>query len=236
VIVNSAYLAQRSGSPLTSIRRKVRLIPNGVDTKRLFPQMELRTTGTIGFLALLDEFHRYKGLDVLLRAVQQLVRRGCDVHLSIGGDGALREEYERMAHALGVARQVRFHGRLTDDERLEFFNQCQVFVLPSTDARREGFGLVALEAMACGVPAVVTSAAGVAQFMRNTEGAIVVPPSNVNELAAAIERILNNPAGAANQGQHARRLVEAQFSWPMIARQYEQLYAALIPAHPFSRG
>jgi glycosyltransferase involved in cell wall biosynthesis len=224
VVFNSASLFERPGTPLKAVERKACLVPNGVDTRRFYPKPELRTAGKIGFLAVLDDFHRYKGLDVLLRSAQELDGRGLEGTLLVGGSGALRSEYERLAASLGLVDRVRFLGFVPDSELLDFFNGCQVFVLPTTDRRREGFGLVVVEAMACGVPVVVTSAAGVADVVRETGAGIVVPPGDTSALTSALERLLTEPGLARQLGERGRKATEKRFDWTAIARRYEPLY------------
>jgi glycosyltransferase involved in cell wall biosynthesis len=226
IVVNSDAATSNSRSPLMRARDRIVLIPNGVDTQRLHPVDRLRIPGTIGFLALLDEFHRYKGLDVLLHAVKQLVDGGQDVKVLVGGEGSLRAEFEQTAERLGVSEHIHFQGFVPDSQLHNFFNRCEVFVLPSTDRRQEGFGLVALEAMACGVPVIVSSAAGVAGTLEQSRAAVIIPPGDATALANAIRALLASPLEAERLGRQGRSLVETQFSWHSLARIYEQVYEA----------
>ena len=224
VVVNSKNVLQRPRSPLRGLSQKIRVVLNGVDTARLYPKPELRRADTIGFLAVLDEFHRYKGLDVLLGAIRQLACRGREVRVIVGGEGALRAQYEQMATALQVRAQVEFRGFIQEDHLLDFFNTCRIFILPTTDAQQEGFGMVALEAAACGLPVVVTSAAGIAEVLRECDAGVVVPPQDPTALAEAIELLLLNPGRAERLGRQAREAAEVRFSWTAIAREYERIY------------
>jgi glycosyltransferase involved in cell wall biosynthesis len=224
VVTNSPQVLERPGSPLRAVRQKVSLVPNGVDTGRFYPRFESRTAGTIGFLAVLDDFHRYKGLAILLQAAQELVRRGRTIRLLIGGDGALRLEYQRMAASFGLASLAEFRGFVPEHGLLDFFNGCELFVLPTTDSRREGFGLVVLEAMACGLAVVVSAAAGVAELAEGAGAGLVIPPGDVRALADALDGLLSNPFEAARLGQWGRKAAESRFSWTAIARQYERIY------------
>lgn len=221
IVINSKQIAEGLQSRLVGARQKLRLVPNGVDIRLLYPRTELRQARTLGFLAVLDQFHHYKGLDVLLMAVHQLVGRGHDVRLIVGGEGGLRNEYEQMARSLGLTDHVHFQGVV---DQLRFFNSCEIFVLPATDPRREGFGLVVLEAMACGIPVVVSSAAGVAEVVEAQGGGLVVAPADAQSLAAAIETLLTHPEMTQRVGEAARAAVEKHFSWTAVARQYEAIY------------
>jgi len=153
----------------------------------------------------------------------RLVRdAGCDIQLAIGGTGALAMEYESLARRLGLDGVVVFLGRVADVT--SFYNACEVFVLPTTDRRQEGFGLVALEAMACGVPVIVSAAAGISQLVRDREAGVVVPAGEVSSLAQAIKGLLAAPSAARELGGRGRRAVEADLSWSAVATQYERIY------------
>jgi glycosyltransferase involved in cell wall biosynthesis len=230
VVINSTHLLDDPASPLLRVRQKLRHVHNGVDTARLCPKPELRQAGRIGFLAVLDEFHRYKGVDILLKATRELSGRGQAVDLRIGGEGALKVEYRNMAASMGLGDDVRFEGFVPERALVDFYNTCQVFVLPATDARQEGYGLVAMEAMACGVPVVVTDAAGIADLVRDCNAGLVVPARDPSALAGAIEQFLSDPELARHQGAQGRKAVEERFSWRAIAHEYEQLYAQALAA------
>lgn len=212
-------------SPLKTALGKTRLLKAGIDTAQFYPRPELRQPASISFLAVLDEFHRYKGLDVLLRAMARLRARDARVRLRVGGQGSLREEYERMAAALGLAEQVHFLGRLPEDEMNAFFNQSSLFVLPSVSAAQEGYGLVALEAMACGVPTITTTEAGLAPIAHQANAALVVPAGDEAALADAMTRVLSDPALAAQLSANGQALIQNKFSWAAIAQEYESVYA-----------
>jgi glycosyltransferase involved in cell wall biosynthesis len=222
VVVNSDDALDRPGLIRGLPDQKVRVVPNGVDANQFRPKPDRRGAGTIGFLAVLDEFHRYKGLDVLLRAARQIIDRGCPIKLAIGGAGTLSHEYEQLARDLGLNGRVDFLGRV--DDVTDFYNACEVFVLPTTDRQQEGFGLVALEAMACGVPVIVTEAAGIAGLVKDFQAGVVVPPGDPASLAGAIEDLITTPARAHQLGQNGRRAVETDLNWMAIARRYEGVY------------
>jgi glycosyltransferase involved in cell wall biosynthesis len=222
VVVNSADAVDRAGPIEALPAHKLRVIPNAVDTGQFHPEPGLRIARTVGFLAVLDEFHRYKGLDILLRAVRLVLDAGGDIRLVVGGTGVLTTEYESLASSLGLDGVVVFLGRVADVT--SFYNTCEVFVLPTTDRRQEGFGLVALEAMACGVPVIVSAAAGISQLVLDREAGVVVPAGDVSSLAQAIKSLLADGSAARELGGRARCAVEADLSWSAVAAQYERLY------------
>jgi glycosyltransferase involved in cell wall biosynthesis len=197
-------------------------IPWGVEVERFHPlPQEPPLPFTVGFLSLLDSHHRYKGLEVLLQALQ-----GLPVRLRVGGHGEDLERYRQRARELGVADRVEFLGFIPDAELSAFYGACHVFALPSTDGRREGFGLVLLEAMACGRPVVTTPIVGIAGDVENRDVGLLVPPNDPAALATAL-RSLERRSDLAAMGRRARDLVEERYTWERVADGYEELFGSL---------
>ena len=192
-------------------------IPWGVDTDSFRPPAEEPGPPlTVGFLSLLDVHHRYKGLEVLFEALRLLP----DVRLRVGGKGEDAGFYRRRAGELGVADRVEFLGFVEDLNA--FYGGCHVFALPSTDAR-EGFGLVLLEAMACGRPVLTTPIVGMAADVERRGAGAVVPPNDPAALAAALRSLEDRPG----MGRRARKLVEELYTWERVADDYEELFRSL---------
>ncbi|MFH1432773.1 MAG: glycosyltransferase family 4 protein [archaeon] len=174
---------------LKKYKDKIVVIPVGVDTDRFKPMKVKKEPHTVGFLAVLDEYHRYKGLDYLLKAIAQVKEKVHDVKLLVGGSGALLPEYKKMADELGISQSVEFFGFVPDDKLVEFYNKLDVFVLPSTSSEQEGFGTVLLEALACGTPVITTEIAGIADEIAENGLGVVIKPRNECGLAGALEHI-----------------------------------------------
>lgn len=207
---------------------KLVYIPWGVEVEAFQPPAEEPPEPpplVVGFLSLLDAHHRYKGLEVLLRAVAE-VR---DVRLRVGGAGAELDLYRQRAGELGVADRVEFLGFVPGAELNAFYGSCHVFALPSTDGRQEGFGLVLLEGMACGRPVVTTPIVGVARDIEPRGVGMLVPPGDPAALAAALRTFLDRKADLPAMGRRARELVGERYSWERITDEYERLYRSLLP-------
>ena len=149
----------------------------------------------------------YKGVPVLLDAMART-----DATLVIAGEGRDREALQDQAARLGIADRVRFIGDVPEADLPSVYHACDVFVLPST-AAAEGFGLVQLEAMACGKPVVSTTLpTGVAIVNRDGETGLTVPPGDAGALASAMTRLLDDRAFADACGTRARTRVQTHFS------------------------
>jgi glycosyltransferase involved in cell wall biosynthesis len=231
VTINPSYATK---SPhLSDADPKIRCIPWGVDEVLFHPPADGGPPPdapelVLGFLSLLDAHHRYKGLEVLLRATAELQRAGVPVRLRIGGAGEKREHYQRMAAELGVAAAAEFLGFIPGPELPALYGSCHAFVLPSTDGRREGFGLVLLEAMACGRPVLSTPIVGMSGDIKAYQAGLLATPGDPEALAAAIRRLHADRASLAVLGGNGRRLVEDRYTWTRVTDAYEAVYRDVV--------
>jgi len=165
----------------------------------------------------------YKGFDHLIRAMPAV-----DGHLVIVGEGPLRAKLKRAAASAGVAARVSFRGNLSRDELIDLYQAAAVFVLPSV-ARSETFGIVQLEAMACGKPVINTRLpSGVPFVSVDGETGITVEPGAPEPLAQAISRLLDDPALRAAYGAAARRRVSRHFSLATMVDRTRDLYEQVL--------
>lgn len=150
----------------------------------------------------------YKGFEYLIRAMTH-VPQGV---LVIGGDGPLASDLRAVSASLGLGARVRFVGRIPDSDLPFYYHACDVFCMPSV-APAEAFGLVQLEAMACGKPVVCCELHnGVTYVNRDGETGLVVPPRDPQALAAAINKLLVNPALRQRFGECGRHRSRTEFS------------------------
>lgn len=202
--------------------RIVRL-PNGVDlpppVRRDKAQPQALTVTFIG------RMHPQKGVDVLLAAWPHVLRRqpALPWQLWIVGDGKLRPEMEAMARRLGIAERVRFWGQVAKVD--ELLAQSDLFVLPS---RSEGMSNALLEAMAHGLPCVVSDLGGTRDMIEPDANGLLVTPDDPDRLAEALARLGGDPALRARLGAAARATIEARYSLDSVARRYIELYRGLL--------
>jgi glycosyltransferase involved in cell wall biosynthesis len=213
---------------LSGYKNKVEVVPPGVDVEMFYPG-GVEAEDTVFFLGVLDEFHRYKGLDILLEAIKSVKKEIPGVRLKVGGDGRLLDYYIKRAASLGLEENVVFLGSLPWDEIPEHYRSCSLFVLPSTSASQEGFGMVLLEALACARPVVSTSIVGAAEDIKKYRAGIIVDPMDSRALAKAIVELLTNREKAMEMGVNGRKLVEEKYTWKKIAESIEKIYNSLEP-------
>ncbi|MEK7067646.1 MAG: glycosyltransferase family 4 protein [Patescibacteria group bacterium] len=168
------------------------------------------------FVGALDQAHRFKGVDILLEAFSHNVQRIThNAKLIIVGDGDLREMYEAQAKELKIAQDVIFAGRVTEEELVKYYNLADIFVLPSVD-KSEAFGMVLVEAMACGVPVMASNLSGVRSVFINGVQGITVAPGSARHLQKKLEEYLRYPQKRLKMGRAARELVEEKYDWRKI--------------------
>jgi rhamnosyl/mannosyltransferase len=178
----------------------------------------------------------YKGVAVLIRAMQ-----GLEADLAILGDGPERAVLERLARTVGVADRVRFLGELPDDDLVAWYHACDLFVLPSV-TRQETFGMVLLEAMACGKPVVSTElGTGTSWVNQHERTGLVVRPGDSTDLHHALARLVADPDLRVRFGSCARARVLEHFTSEIVCDTTRSLYqdlthasAPLAPGHAAS--
>ncbi|HVZ77001.1 MAG TPA: glycosyltransferase [Gemmatimonadaceae bacterium] len=166
----------------------------------------------------------YKGLEYLIRAMSRV-----DARLVIVGQGPMRAALEAEARSVGVADRVTFVGHVADTT--PWYHAASVFALPS-HLRSEAFGIVQLEAMASGIPVVNTNIpSGVPEVSRDGETGLTVPPADPQALAAAINRLLNDPGLRHTLGVAGRQRVAEEFSLQSMGERTRALYADVSARH-----
>jgi glycosyltransferase involved in cell wall biosynthesis len=147
---------------------------------------------------------------------------GCDPDQS---DGAEKERIERLVQDLGLTQRTRFVGRVGHDLLPLYYTAADVCVIPS---QYEPFGLVAIEAMACGTPVIASDVGGLKFTVVPEETGLLVPPNNVDRFAHAIDRILSDELWARKLRRQAPLRVQQNFSWSGVAARLSNLYRQLL--------
>ncbi|MDQ3120005.1 MAG: glycosyltransferase, partial [Verrucomicrobiota bacterium] len=160
-------------------------------------------------IARLASAERYKGYDQVLSAIPAIRRQFPDVRYILGGRGPDRGRVESLIAELGVAENVILAGYVPEHELCEFYNLCDVFAMPS---KGEGFGIVFLEAMACGKPVIAGNKDGSVDAVLSGRIGALIDPDDVKEIEATLLQLLQgahpNPT-LRDPGEVRRRVIEA---------------------------
>ncbi len=169
---------------------------------------------------------RRKGLQVLLRALTLLPE---EVHLAAAGPGDF-EPYRRQAREQGLAHRTWFLGTVPEERLVALYNAADVFALPGDPEPHdvEGFGIVFLEANACGLPVVGGRWGGVAEAVASGETGLLVEPGNPEDLARALEQLYQDADLRQRLARTGRARVLQAFTWPHQAQRLRALYRRIL--------
>jgi len=213
--------------------RKIEIIENGIDADRYENRRnrrELRHSLGLAderrYLAMIARFHPVKDHAMLLRAFALVAATRNDVDLLLVGDGPLREKLETQVRDAGLTERVRFLGVRSDVP--EILQAIDLFALTSVS---EAASLTLLEAMASGLPVVVTHVGGNPEIVRQGIDGLLVPRGGENALAAAFIKVLDDPELASRMGENGRRRVDEHYRLERTIDRYENLYLRLAKKH-----
>jgi len=204
-----------------------RIIPNGIDTEQFRPdgpRQEKLADGKLNVL-FVGRLEKRKGVEYLLNACAEVQKASPNFRLILVGPGTrLRRGYEELARDLRL-RDVVFTDFVPNGELPKYYRSADVFCAPATGG--ESFGIVLLEAMACGKPVVATDIGGYASVVAEGEDGLLVPPRDEESLARALLSLLDNKSLRQQMGAKGRVKAE-KYSWANVAQQVMDYYASLL--------
>jgi phosphatidylinositol alpha-1,6-mannosyltransferase len=206
---------------------QVHVIPNGADPENDTgaERNSIPTVLTVGRLS-----QRYKGHDVMLRALPLVAASVPAVRWIVVGDGPLRPELEALANVHGVRDRVHFTGQIADVDRDAWFHRANVFVMPArtpAEGAGEGFGIVFLEANLSGLPVVAGAIGGALDAVVDGVTGVLVEPTDHVAVADAVSDLLRDPERARALGDAGAERARREFGWPAIAARVEALLRSL---------
>jgi len=168
---------------------------------------------------------RRKGFDQVIRSLPDLVAKGLDVHYALIGIGEDRDYLQSIANELGVGDRLHLLGHVSVEDLPRWYNACDLFAMPNREINgdTEGFGLVFLEAGACGKPVIAGLAGGTGSAVVEGETGLRVDGERVEKVADGIARLLGNPELAKRMGQAARERTVSRFTSDQRAEIIRQL-------------
>jgi glycosyltransferase involved in cell wall biosynthesis len=206
---------------------KTAVIYNGIDLDGFAPAAAPPKFPTVGFPARMC---REKGLDTLVDAFIRLASRVPDARLKVGGsqteaDRAFVNDLKGRLEQAGIAKVVEFRPNLTHSEKQRFLRELTVLSVPTRSG--EAFGLFVIEALASGVPVVQPNSGAFPEVIELTGGGVLCAPDDSSSLADALEKLLLDPAHAAQLGRQAREIVNAHFTSDAMADNFDKLLKQL---------
>jgi glycosyltransferase involved in cell wall biosynthesis len=215
--------------------QKLIQMPNGVDADLFCPgdgtalreRLGIPASATVAaFVATLDLAHHFKRLDVAIDAVARL--GDPDLHLVVAGGGELLDGFERRASEAGLGERAHFLGAVPHAELPGVLRAADLFLL--TTEPPESFGIVLIEAMAAGLPAIASDYPGVRAVVDEGETGLLVPRGDPDAVAAALGQLIAAPDRRREMGERGRAKAIAEWSWPRLVERMDDAYTQAIEA------
>ena len=237
IIASSEHERQALVEQYRARRERVSVINGGVDLRLFRPGDRLAARASLGLdpsdeiVLFVGRMDRVKGLDVLLRAVAMLKHRARLKLVVVGGSAQDAELSRYRALSAQLDLHVQFPGATLQDDLPRYYNAADLLAVPS---HYESFGLVAVEALACGTPVIASMVGGLPTVVRDEENGLLVPCRQPEAFAERIERVLDDPSLRAKLAANARPSV-FRYSWEAVADRVATLYQEVVPVPASSR-
>ncbi len=198
----------------------ITVIYNGINTTSFEVMRDRDYERTDGHILFLGRVTGQKGPEDFLKAARIVLDERQDIRFMIAGDGDLLKRLRRLAKRWKISNRVEFTGGVYGDQMLDCYKNAFLFVLPAVS---EPFGITVLEAMASGLPTIITTTTGAGEVVEHVE---YVEPGQPHELAKSIIQLLNDPEKRKALGEEGAKEV-LQLSWSNIANETKSLYLKL---------
>lgn len=231
IIANSEF-TQQALLELNINPDKISLIHPGVDLAVFRPALpcddlkpQLGISPATPLLLSVGRLSRRKGFDHVIKAIADLQQQGQTVHYALIGIGEDQDYLQTLAKQLGIANQVHLLGHVAASDLPRWYNACELFVMPNREVNgdTEGFGMVYIEAAACGKTAISGCVGGPPNAVLHQRTGLNVNGENITELSHAINQLLTDTQLREQLAQHALQRAQQQLSWPAVAQQTKQL-------------
>jgi phosphatidylinositol alpha-1,6-mannosyltransferase len=217
--------------------KRVRLLHPGVDTTRFVPaSRDKGVRDRLGWqerpvVLTVGRLEKRKGHDQMIRALRAIRQVVPNVLYAIAGDGEEREPLEQLVESEGMQDAVQFLRSIDDARLIQCYQQCDLFALPNRQVGKdiEGFGMVLIEAQACGRPVLGGTSGGTADTMRVPETGRLVNCEGPDQLAAVVSELLSDRPRLEQMGRAAREWAVENFDWDRLARKAERLFRDVRP-------
>lgn len=206
---------------------RLRNVRNGIDTDLFRPDAQVQKHGR-RLLCVGRSTDPNKGIKTLIQALAKLPSA---VRLTLVDDNSPDNQVLEWARSAGVVDRLRLTGRVSTAELIRLYREATVVVVPS---RYEGFGLPAVEAMACGTPVVATRAGALTEVMTLTGGGLTAERDDPDSIAAAVRSLLDHPENQRSMARRGRERILETLSWPRVAAATAEVYEEIVSSGPRS--
>ena len=209
--------------------REAVIAHNGIELRQFPYRPRSVPAGAKRKLLMAGIFFPHRRFEDGIMAVRRLVEENYDVELSIVGGYETDDPYYRRIAGLcdspGLRERVRFLGKLPEEHLIRNYHEHDVFIFPS---HHQSWGLAVFEAMACGLPVIVSRTAGAHEVLTHRENALLVNPKRPEEIAAAVKYMIDDPEAWRRLSAAGRTFVERNISWEKQGREMSRIFAAAL--------
>ena len=249
IIASSQYYVD-SSPYLKKWKSKIDIVSPGVDVKRFNSKVDKKWLKEkypgkkiVLFVGNLEKTHAHKGVDVLIRALAKAKKSIPNIQLVAVGEGDGVLDYEAIVRACGIEENVSFPGFIPDVELPLYYAGADIFVLPSTN-KAEGFGMVIIEAAACGTPSIGTKVGGIPFAIQAGKTGVLVKPDSPNSLSRQLINTLTSSKTLNFYGQRAMERATTDYDWvqkiqstnDILAKAAKPLIVQITPSYPPALG
>jgi glycosyltransferase involved in cell wall biosynthesis len=236
IIVLSQYTQDKLWKAYKIPSQKILIIPGGVDLERFRPagdRMEIRRRLNIPedkmVLLTVRNLVSRMGLENLIAAMKDVIESMPDTCLIIGGSGILKDELVKLSRRLNIEGNIKFAGFIPDQDLPDYYRAADAFILPTLEL--EGFGLVTLEAMACGTPVLGTPIGGTKEILGKFDSSYLFKDTGSESIAALIiekyQQFKESPDLWKSLSSQCRNFVETNYSWETNVDATERIFHRL---------
>lgn len=201
--------------------KNIEITPFGVDIEIFKPQENRVKSSERIIIGTIKAFEKPYGIEYLIRAFAELSKKYKNIYLELGGKGSQQGSYEALVKELGIEGRVKFLGFISSKEVVKAFNRFHIAVFPSIF---ESFGVAAVEAQACGIPLIISDAAGLMEAASPGRSSILVEKENVQQLEEAMEKLINSEKLRNEMGNFGRIFVEENYNIKDNFNKVDSLY------------
>lgn len=225
---SSKIVTDFHGIPLS----RLVLIPGGADLERFSPEGDRAALGRellperSHVLFTVRNLVPRMGLENLIEAMSLLIENHPDLLLIIGGEGPLKTSLAALIERCRLEQNVRFEGFIPEEKLSAYYRAADIFVLPTR--MLEGFGLVTVEALACGTPVVGTPVGGTVEILEGLDRRLICKGTTPRDIASGLDFFLKNPAELKEIAKMCRTYVEARYDWEKVINRAEELFESYI--------
>jgi len=203
----------------------ITVIPNGRDISTIKDISTLKQERDKLEITWVGRMVEVKGLQYLIKAMDNIVSGYPNAHLTLIGDGPLKKKFKRVVKELSIDSNISFIGFINNEDVMQYLESSDIFVLPSIS---EGFPVVILEAMAVAKPVVASNVGGIPDAVEDGNTGFLVEPKNPEQLTEKISYLIDHPEERKRMGNNGRRMVEEKFTWDKITGKIIGIYKNIL--------